>query len=118
MPVSEHYQHIRTREAFIGDVTQGIKEAPMSIRLTPHILSVIDWSNPIEDPLRRQFIPMKSTFIPDHPRLTLDSLHETDDSPVPSLVHRYPDKVLFLGKISIPPPNPTYISLHCIKTPS
>lgn len=69
----------------------------MSIRLTPHILSVIDWTNPLEDPLRRQFIPMKSTFVPDHPKLTLDSLHEKEDSPAPGLVHRYPEKVLFLG---------------------
>jgi len=118
MPTSEHYQHIRTRDAFIGDVIEGIKEAPMSIRLTPNILSVIDWSNPIEDPLLRQFIPMKSTCIPDHARLTLDSLHETEDSPVPGLVHRYPDKVLFLGKIPFRPQNHTCISLPCIKTPN
>jgi lysine 2,3-aminomutase len=69
----------------------------MSIRLTPHILSCIDWSNPLDDPLRRQFIPMKSSQVQDHPKLTLDSLHEADDSPVKGLVHRYPDKVLFLG---------------------
>lgn len=70
----------------------------MSIRLTPHTLSVINWSNPIEDPIRRQFIPLKSTSLPDHPRLTLDSLGEQHDSKVPGLVHRYPDKALFLGK--------------------
>jgi len=95
--LSEKYQHIRTRDEFIYDVTQGIKEAPMSIRLTPHILSVINWDNPLEDPLRRQFIPMKSKFVQDHPKLKLDSLHETVDSPVPGLVHRYEHKVLFLG---------------------
>jgi lysine 2,3-aminomutase len=98
IPANKHYQHIRTKGAFIEDVMQGIKEAPMSIRLTPHILSVIDWSNPLNDPLRRQFIPMKSTYMPDHPKLGLDSLHEAADSPVTGLVHRYPDKVLFLGK--------------------
>lgn len=36
---------------------------------------------------------------PDHPKLTLDSLHEIEDSPVKGLVHRYPDKALFLRKI-------------------
>ncbi|PSS22823.1 hypothetical protein M430DRAFT_135122 [Amorphotheca resinae ATCC 22711] len=97
IPANKHYQHIRTKGAFIEDVMQGIKEAPMSIRLTPHILSVIDWSNPLNDPLRRQFIPMKSTYMPDHPKLGLDSLHEAADSPVTGLVHRYPDKVLFLA---------------------
>ena len=32
----------------------------------------------------------------DHPKLTLDSLDEAADSPVKGLVHRYPDKALFL----------------------
>lgn len=40
---------------------------------------------------------------PDHPKLTLDSLEETADSPVKGLVHRYPDKALFLRKFSIGP---------------
>ena len=75
----------------------------MSIRLTPHMLSVADWSNPLEDPIRRQFIPLKSTLMQDHPALTLDSLHETGDSPVDGLVHRYPEKVLFLGTSAGPP---------------
>jgi len=69
----------------------------MSIRIPPHILSSIDWNNPLEDPLRRQFIPMLSSFEPDHPYVDLDSLHETQDSPVTGLVHRYNDKCLFIG---------------------
>lgn len=76
-----------------------MKAAPMSVRLTPHVLSVADWNNPIKDPIRRQFIPLKSAIKQDHPALSFDSLHEKDDSPVPGLVHRYPDKVLFLGKL-------------------
>ena len=91
------WTEIKTREDFLADVDEGMKAAPMSVRLTPHMLSVADWSNPLNDPIRRQFIPLKSAFKRDHPALTLDSLHETDDSPVPGLVHRYPDKVLFLG---------------------
>lgn len=69
----------------------------MSIKIPPHILSSIDWANPLEDPLFRQFIPLKSTFMPDHPMLDLDPLHERADSPVEGLVHRYHDKCLFLG---------------------
>ncbi|KAK5132171.1 hypothetical protein LTR08_000328 [Meristemomyces frigidus] len=88
---------IKTRDDFLADVIEGMKVAPMSVRLTPHVLSVADWSNPLVDPVRRQFIPLKSTLALDHPKLTLDSLHETDDSPVPGLVHRYPEKVLFLA---------------------
>ena len=71
----------------------------MSIRLTPHILSLINWSDPVRDPLRRQFIPLASAIEEDHPELALDSLHESEDAPVKGLVHRYPDKVLFLGRI-------------------
>lgn len=74
----------------------------MSIRLTPHILSVIDWSDPLRDPVLKQFIPLKSIMLPDHPKLSLDSLHELEDTPdgVRGLVHRYPDKALFLGEYS------------------
>ena len=68
----------------------------MAMRISPYILSLIDWDNPYEDPLRTQFVPVASTRLPDHPALTLDSLHEQDDSPTPGLVHRYHDKVLFL----------------------
>jgi lysine 2,3-aminomutase len=92
--------HIRTRELFIEDVLEGMKAAPMSIRLMPHTLASIDWSDPIKDPIRLQFIPMKSGLEQDHFALTLDSLHEKEDSPVDGLVHRYPDKGLFLGKFS------------------
>jgi lysine 2,3-aminomutase len=81
------------------DVLDGIDMAPMAIRLTPHILSVINWENGLEDPIRKQFIPMKASALPDHSMLTLDSLHEEEDSPVKGLVHRYPDKALFLGKL-------------------
>ncbi|KAG6362097.1 hypothetical protein INS49_010326 [Diaporthe citri] len=35
-------------------------------------------------------------MVPDHPKLSLDSLHEDADSVVKGLVHRYPDKALFL----------------------
>jgi lysine 2,3-aminomutase len=94
------FEGIRTSADFIRDVENGIAQAPMSIRLTPHILSVIDWTKPFEDPIRRQFLPMKSGILPDHPKLTLDSLGETSDSPVEGLVHRYPDKALFLGRLN------------------
>jgi len=86
-----------TREEFIADVAAGVKRAPMATRLTPHILSLVNWEQAYSDPIRRQFIPLASSFQPDHPRLQLDSLHESLDSPVKGMVHRYPDKVLFLG---------------------
>lgn len=83
-------------ESFLEDVEEGMRLAPMAMRLSPYILSLIDWTNPYHDPLRTQFIPVASTRLPDHPALTLDSLHEQADSPTPGLVHRYHDKALFL----------------------
>jgi lysine 2,3-aminomutase len=81
---------------FIDDARAGFSGAPMAVRVSPYLIAAIDWSNPSADPIRRQFIPLASEAIPDHPRLTLDSLHEQDDSPVRGLIHRYPDKALFL----------------------
>jgi lysine 2,3-aminomutase len=89
-------------EAFIEDARSGFQHAPMSIRVSPYLLSLIDWRNPYGDPLRRQFIPLESQRLPDHPRLTLDSLHEVADMPVPGLTHRYADKALFLALDTCP----------------
>ena len=65
---------------------------PLSI--TPYYLSLLDPDNPAQ-PLRRSVVPTV--------RETLRSPGETDDpldegamSPVPGLVHRYPDRVLLL----------------------
>ena len=82
--------------AFIDDVRAGIARAPMNVRLSPYTVALIDWANPYQDPLRIQFLPVGSTQLPDHPRLTLDSLHEQADAPTPGLTHRYYDKALFL----------------------
>ncbi len=81
---------------FLNDVERGLEVSPMMLRLSPYILSLIDWSDPYNDPLRIQFIPTASTKEPDHPLLKLDSLGEKKDSPTSGLVHRYPGKVLFL----------------------
>lgn len=81
---------------FMDDVREGMSQAPMSLRISPYILSLIDWHNPYSDPLRTQFVPVASTQQSDHPMVNLDSLHEQGDSPTSGLVHRYPDRVLFL----------------------
>jgi lysine 2,3-aminomutase len=83
-------------DEFVKDAAIGFQRAPMSVRVTPYIMSLIDWSEPYTDPLRIQFIPLGSRLLPDHPKLGLDSLHEQADAPVPGLTHRYPDKALFL----------------------
>ena len=80
----------------IKDIHEGQKRTPMNIRITPYIFALIDWQDPYNDPLRKQFLPLGSQFIPDHPYYLSDSLNEDADSPVPMLTHRYSDKVLFL----------------------
>lgn len=81
---------------FLADVKKAVGRAPMNMRLSPYILGLINWDAPYADPIRRQFIPVASELIADHPKLMLDSLNERADSPTPGLVHRYPDKALFL----------------------
>ncbi len=83
-------------QSFIDDAAAGFERAPMAVRVSPYLLSLIDWDDPVNDPLRIQFIPLDSRFLPDHPKLGLDSLGEQADAPVPGLTHRYPDKALFL----------------------
>ena len=51
--------------SFYEDVTAGFRQAPMSIRVSPYLLSLIDWQHPYEDPLRRQFVPVASKLLPD-----------------------------------------------------
>lgn len=80
----------------MSDLEAGQRRTPMNIRITPYMFALIDWENPWDDPLRKQFLPLGSQFLPDHPYYKEDSLGEDTDSPVPMLTHRYPDKVLFL----------------------
>lgn len=88
--------------SFYEDVTEGFRRAPMSVRVSPYLLSLIDWTKPYADPLRIQFIPVGSRMLPNHPKVGLDSLHEQDDAPTPGLTHRYRDKALFLALDTCP----------------
>jgi len=89
-------------ERFFEDVALGVQRAPMSVRISPYLLGLIDWADPYHDPIRTQFLPMASQQLPDHPQLRLDSLAEQLDSPVPGLTHRYRDKALFLPILTCP----------------
>ena len=89
-------------DAFLADVEMGVRDSTMSLRISPYILSLIDWDTPDEDPLRIQFLPQLSRFEADHPELGLDSLNEQEDSSVPGLTHRYSDRALFLALDSCP----------------
>ncbi len=64
------------------------------IEVTPYFISLINPDDP-HDPVRRQIIPTEEEIIP-FTGMMEDSLAEDRHSPVPGLVHRYPDRVLML----------------------
>lgn len=63
--------------------------------ITPHFFNLIERGN-ANCPIRKQVVPaMAETFCGNDE--SLDPLAEERDSPVPNLVHRYPDRVLLLA---------------------
>lgn len=66
----------------------------LALAITPYFFNLIDRNDP-ECPIRRQVIPRADEMLVSEGE-NLDSLGEDEHSPVPGLVHRYPDRVLFL----------------------
>jgi lysine 2,3-aminomutase len=66
----------------------------LALAITPYFFNLIDRNDP-QCPIRQQVIPRGGEAILSEEE-TLDSLGEDEHSPVPGLVHRYPDRVLFL----------------------
>ena len=66
----------------------------LPLGVTPYYMSLIDPLDPA-DPIRRSMIPVSGELVRGLGEAD-DPLSEDDDSPVPGLVHRYPDRVLFL----------------------
>ncbi|ACR79671.1 MULTISPECIES: lysine 2,3-aminomutase [Kosmotoga] len=75
---------------------EGIKNCLKTLRMaiTPYYATLMDPDNP-KCPIRRQAVPTEKELIVDRWDM-LDPLHEDEDSPVPGLTHRYPDRVLLL----------------------
>jgi lysine 2,3-aminomutase len=75
---------------------EGVAKSLATLRMaiTPYYLSLIDPNDP-NCPVRKQSIPTGAETHQSAADL-LDPLHEDEDSPVPGLTHRYPDRVLFL----------------------
>ena len=42
-------------DSFIEEVRAGMDKAPMNLSVSPYVLSLINWEDPINDPLRIQF---------------------------------------------------------------
>ena len=64
------------------------------VDITPYFISLIDPDDP-NDPIRKQVVPTEIEMTP-FTAMMEDSLAEDRHSPVPGLVHRYPDRVLML----------------------
>ncbi len=72
-----------------GPLKPVLDRYPM--RITPHYFSLI---REIGDPIWRQCVPDLGELEDDH--LSIDPLNEKGLSPVPGLIHRYPDRVVLL----------------------
>ena len=92
---------INTPEEFekVFPLTESEREALSAAHLfrvdiTPYYASLIDPDDP-NDPIRIQVVPTAGEMVP-FTAMMEDSLAEDRHSPVPGLVHRYPDRVLML----------------------
>jgi len=66
----------------------------LAVGITPYYAALMDPEDPA-DPLRRTMVPVADEFF-QSPGEAEDPLGEDAASPVPGIVHRYPDRVLFL----------------------
>jgi lysine 2,3-aminomutase len=66
----------------------------LALAITPYFFNLIDRDDP-DCPIRKQVIPRAGEMIVTEEE-SLDSLREDEHSPVSGIVHRYPDRVLFL----------------------
>lgn len=79
-----------TPEEIDGLTADGV----FRVDITPYFASLIDPDDPL-CPIRRQVIPL-GRELQSFNGMMVDSLAEDTHSPVPGLVHRYPDRVLML----------------------
>jgi lysine 2,3-aminomutase len=86
----ERFIHLTPQERMAADCLQG--KLPLAI--TPYYLSLLV-GHGSDYALRRTVVPVIDEFMK-MPNEADDPLGEEDQSPVPGLVHRYPDRVLFL----------------------
>ena len=90
--VDELDKYLSLSEKEKSDISQCIQSFRMAI--TPYYLSLINLSDP-DDPIRMQAVPrIEETRVCENDME--DPLSEEACSPVPNLVHRYPDRVLLL----------------------
>jgi lysine 2,3-aminomutase len=66
----------------------------LALAITPYFFNLIDPNDP-NDPVRRQVVP-RAGEMHTAPEERLDPVGEENTKPVDGIVHRYPDRVLFL----------------------
>jgi lysine 2,3-aminomutase len=66
----------------------------LPVGMNPYYASLLDPDDPTH-PLRRTVVAVNAEYV-ESPGEAADPLSEDGDSPVPGIVHRYPDRVLFL----------------------
>jgi lysine 2,3-aminomutase len=96
--LSHRVNHLELLETFIHLTEEEIEgvtaENKFRLDITPYFASLIDPDDPM-CPVRQQVIP-KGRELRAFESMMKDSLAEDRHSPVPGLVHRYPDRVLML----------------------
>jgi lysine 2,3-aminomutase len=70
-------------------------EAKYRLAIPPYYFSLIDPADP-RDPIRLQSVPSPLEATEDGSGTLDDPLEEEQDSPVPGIIHRYPDRVLVI----------------------
>jgi lysine 2,3-aminomutase len=71
-----------------------------AVAVSPHLLALVDPADP-HDPIARQFLPSleELTSLPEE---RADPIGDAAHSPVPGIVHRHPDRVLFKAVAACP----------------
>lgn len=100
--LSNYLNLIKVEPEITIDILEGVSKNSMALRLTNHVLNLIDWNNVSQDPIRKQFLPLGSEYLPSHPLSKVDSLAEEKKQVQSGLIHRYPNKILFLFGSSCP----------------
>ena len=77
-----------------ADELHAVANLRLPLSITPYYASLLHPDDP-NQALRRSVVPV-SAELTISPGESADPLHEEADSPAPGLVHRYPDRVLFL----------------------
>ena len=90
--ISDFQQHLNLSNEEVSGFKAAVDK--LSVSVTPYFFNLINKTDP-NCPIRRQVIPLgdESNVSPEE---MIDPVGEENTMPVPGIVHRYPDRVLFL----------------------